>query len=443
MKHVRLKIFYHAFKLFSRSRHFRRQRLTKSGLLVAFMLFVSAVVGIDTNRNLTHQIFTFLCAISLVAVLSALFFRTRFSIKRMLPRFCTVGEKLTYKISVRNNSAKRQQGLTLIENPEFRYPDFKEFISRPEPGEEKRHAFDRFMKFRRWQWLMRTKQTAIVDRETLPVIMPGDNCRVNIELTPLKRGVLRLPTVTVARADPFGLFRAFYKATTPQTLLVLPKRYHLPPFDLPGNRTHQPSGTNLATSVGDSQEFAAMRDYRPGDPLRSIHWKSWAKIGKPVVKEFQEEYFVRHALILDTFGTGGPEFEEAVSLAASFAGTIRTQESLLDLLFIGPESYCFTSGRGLGHTEQMLEILASVAPCADKEFPELTSMVLNRVHLLSGCICIFIDWDEERQNLVRLLRGMNVPALTFIISESLDDSLETQDVHQLHPDHIEEGLAKL
>ena len=44
-----------------------------------------------------------------------------------------------------------------------------------------------------------------------------------------------------------------------------------------------------------------MRDYRPGDPLRRIHWKSWAKTGRPVVKEYQDEFFVRHGLILDTF----------------------------------------------------------------------------------------------------------------------------------------------
>ena len=38
-----------------------------------------------------------------------------------------------------------------------------------------------------------------------------------------------------------------------------------------------------------------------GDPLRKIHWRSWARRGKPVVKEYQEEYFSRIALVLDTF----------------------------------------------------------------------------------------------------------------------------------------------
>ena len=50
----------------------------------------------------------------------------------------------------------------------------------------------------------------------------------------------------------------------------------------------------------------------------------------------------------------------AVSVAASFACTVLTQESLLDLLFVGPQSYCFTAGRGLAQADQMLEILAAV-----------------------------------------------------------------------------------
>ena len=89
-----------------------------------------------------------------------------------------------------------------------------------------------------------------------------------------------------------------------------------------------------------------------------------------MVKEFEDEFFVRHALVLDTFTDHqhSEVFEEAVSVAASFACTLPTQESLLDLLFVGPQSYCFTAGRGVAHVEQMLEILASVRACSDQPF---------------------------------------------------------------------------
>ena len=178
----------------------------------------------------------------------------------------------------------------------------------------------------------------------------------------------------------------------PQTVLILPRRYPLPAIALPGTVKYQEGGVALAASVGQSEEYVALRDYRHGDPLRHIHWRSWARVGRPVVKEFEDEFFVRHALVLDTF-TDHPHsevFEEAVSVAASFACTLPTQESLLDLLFVGPQSYCFTAGRGVAHVEQMLEILASVRACADQPFRALEHLVLSHVEAVSGCICVLV-----------------------------------------------------
>jgi uncharacterized protein (DUF58 family) len=199
----------------------------------------------------------------------------------------------------------------------------------------------------------------------------------------------------------------------PGSILILPRRYRLPPVDLPGRRRHQPGGVSLASSVGDAEEFVSLRDYRPGDPLRLIHWRSWAKAGKPIVKEYQEEYFVRHALILDTFWpvAGEDRFEEAVSLAASFVSTVDTRESLLDLLFVGTDAYCLTGGRGLVHTDRMLEILAAAQVCTERPFSTLTAMARQRAGILSGCILVLLAWDEQRRALVEMLQGLSLPML--------------------------------
>ena len=203
-------------------------------------------------------------------------------------------------------------------------------------------------------------------------------------------------------------------------------------IDLPGSRMAQSGSVSLAFSVGDSEEFVALRDYRPGDPLRKIHWKSWAKTGKPVVREEKNEYFVRHALILDTFSAQSPSeiLEEAVSVAASFAWDFHTQESLLDLMFVGLDSYCFTSGRGLGSSEQMLEILAGVTACQDKTFDYLSAAVIEKTSMLSGCICILISWDEERRKLVEHLQGFNIPLLVLLLTE--DEQFSNLDVENLY-----------
>jgi uncharacterized protein (DUF58 family) len=250
-----------------------------------------------------------------------------------------------------------------------------------------------------------------------------------------------------------GLFRSFAAVRVPQTTLILPRRYLLPPVALPGAMQYQEGGVALTSNVGRSEEFVSLRDYRRGDPMRQIHWRSWAKAGKPIVKECEDEFFVRHALILDTFSPQphGEVFEEAVSVAASFACTVVTQESLLDLLFVGAEAYCFTAGRGLAHADQMLEILASVQPCRQRPFQSLETSVLDHASVVSGCICVFLAWDEARHELVRKLRMLAVPILVLVIvprgsREQLDPGPMHDAVdcfHVLEAGKIEEGLSKL
>ncbi|MBC8095259.1 MAG: DUF58 domain-containing protein, partial [Akkermansiaceae bacterium] len=267
------------------------------------------------------------------------------------------------------------------------------------------------------------------------------------------RGMIRFEGVTLARTDPFGLFRAFRSIPAPQTMLVLPRRYLLPRIALPGTMKYHEGGVALASNVGQSDEFVALRDYRRGDPLRHIHWRSWAKTGKPIVKEYEDEFFVRHALVLDTFinDPNSEAFEEAVSVAASFACTLSIQESLLDLLFVGTEAYCFTAGRGLAHSNHMLEILASVLPCREKSFTTLEHLVMEHAAVVSGCICVLLAWDEDRRRFVQKLQELGVPLLVLVITES-SESKSIQNTsergaperfHVLEVGKIEAGLAVL
>ncbi len=422
--------------------------------MVVLCLAVSAVVGLDTKGTMAYQAFTFLLAILIIAMLSGLFFRLRFSATRFMPRFGTAGIKSEYRIKVHNKTDKIQTGLTLFENFEDPCPSLEEFMHTPEPEEKRRNLFDRTVGYYRWLWLISIKRQAATKAVALPDLQPHNMTEAHVEITPSNRGVIRLTGLTVARPDPFGLFNACMTVSLPQSFLVLPKRYGLPPIGLPGTRRYQSGGVALASSVGDSEEFISLREYRPGDPLRKIHWKSWAKTGKPIVKEYQDEFFVRHALILDTFQKTAHSqiLEEAVSIAASFACEIQTQESLLDLMFVGPEAYCFTSGRGLAHKDRMLEILAGVVACRNKSFDHLTSMVTARASMLSGCICILLSWDEERKKLIDHLKSIGIPTLALIIAQangSADDHGQgpardgSDNSHLLKMGKIQEGLMNI
>lgn len=436
-------VIYWIYRFFSGTGYRARRRLTNPGWMVLVGIFAAVLMGSDTENTVVYQAFPILLVLLLGAAASSWFFRARFSATRLLPRFGTVGRPFHYRVIVKNLSAGTQADLTLLENLPDPRPPFQEWKTMQMADERKIRPF-RFSPRRSNPF-----QVAVVKEAAVPSIPRRGDVEVRMQLEPLRRGVLRFDGLTLARPDPFGLFRAFVRVPLPQTAVILPRRYSLPPVAMPGSLKYQQGGVAMTTSVGRSDEFVSLREYRRGDPYRHIHWRSWAKTGKPIVKEFEDEFFVRHALILDTF-TDDPRseaFEEAVSVAASFACTLITQESLLDLLFIGPEAYCFTAGRGLAHADQMLEILASVRACSDEPFKKLEHLVLEHVAVVSGCICVFLAWDEPRRKLVERLEALGIPVKVLLIVE-VGSNPEVAEptapkVHVLEAGRIEEGLAKL
>src|SRR5690606_22341242 len=112
----------------------------------------------------------------------------------------------------------------------------------------------------------------------------------------------RLDDLRVQLPDPFGVFQRNRKVPSPAaTLTVLPRRYRIPPVELPGTARLQIGGDATSNAIGQTGEFVGLRDYRPGDPLRQIHWRSWARTGRPIVKEIEDTFYPRYGLVLDTF----------------------------------------------------------------------------------------------------------------------------------------------
>lgn len=437
----RRRFLYRSYARFHRFSDWRRRKFTPTGYLVLWGTLITACFGIDTIRSTVYQVFIFLACLLMVSLVLSLKRIPRVDTGRILPDYATAGMPFAYTLWVSNQSEKTVSRLELQELFNDPRPGIDTFFSAREPFEHARNAWDRRLKVQRWSWLIRQAKNAQEQTVPVPTLAPGETVEIPATLTPLHRGTIHLQGVLCLRPEPLGIARSWSRLENSGRILVLPKRYSLPAMAIPGSRKHHNGGLSLTSRVGDSEEFISLRDYRPGDTMRKIHWKSWAKTDRLIIRENQEEHFTRHALILDT-ATRHPaclDFEVAVSLAASFVTAINTGESLLDLMFARNRVYRISSGRQVNSSGKLLEVLAMIQPGARDFFEDLSRSVLSHLKQLSGMILILTALDSQRHDLVRQLQRSGVTTTVFLVCESEDDAAGTD----IHPVLIQDVQASL
>lgn len=400
-------------------RHFLERRCRPAGTALVLVLVLATCLGIGHDRSSVYQLFSISLGMILAALPWAMSRRATLEARRELPRFATAGSPLRYQVSVWHQGKGRLQRAWLSEIPPDPRPGLAAFMTLREPGEEERNPFDRRFAYFRWHWIMLGNQwfSGGFPAGSLN-LKQGQKGHAFIQITPLRRGVILLDDLRVQLPDPFGLFQRCLKVKAPPaTLTVLPQRFKLPPIKLPGGAAFKISGEANTTSIGTSGEFVGLRDYRPGDPLRQIHWRSWARTGRPIVKELEDTFYPRYGLIVDTLSCQRTDyqFEEAISVAASFAASIDTSESLLDLMFIKNTAHIVTAGRGLERAEKLLEVLAGVSPERTEKFAKLAQLVLRHRDDLTACLVILNGWDESRREFLATLRRSGLPCVPIII----------------------------
>jgi uncharacterized protein (DUF58 family) len=394
-----------------------RRKLTPAGWLVAGLLVASAVFGLNTKDSLIYQLFGLAVGLLAVAAVASWRLGLTATVSRALPPAATAGSPFEYSLTVRNAGTRGFEALQVEDILGAERPTTREFVAFKVREDRTRNVFDRMVGYPRWIGLMQMKSGARVAPARLDALPAGETRTIRMRCVPLRRGELRFDAVSIGRAEPLGLMRSLTRIRTRETLLVMPKTYPVAPLELPGSRRLQPGGVSFAGRIGEAEEFVSLRDYRSGDTPRRIHWKAWARTGRLVVKEYQDEFFVRHALLLDTFASGdAAAFEAAVSLAASLVMMPRSNDSLLDLMFVEKRAYTVTQGRGVGAAIDLLRVLSTVQASRGR-FEDLAEAAMLNASRISGGICVLLAWDEARRALVARLRGRGIPLRVWLVRD--------------------------
>ncbi|MHB2016187.1 MAG: DUF58 domain-containing protein [Candidatus Xenobia bacterium] len=412
-------------RLFPHLRRLYTHFLTIPGRIVLAVAFAAGLAGADPINTQVHLVFTIGVAAFVASVLVGPWFMPRRRQMRTewhVPPRAVAGGTFTGTLMVANH---QRTPVHLLDMAMATLPPGVQAT----PGQP---AFDR-----------------------AAALAAGEQIEFRRSFSANWRGQYLLEPPVIGTALPFGLIRFGFKPHGARHILISPRLHPIQGMHLFAGMRYQPGGIPLASSTGESLEFVGVREYRPGDSLRKIHWKLWARRGEPVVKEFQQEYYSRVALVLDTFmpkrygADMENAFEGAVSTAASCAQAICDEESVLDLFAAGPQVYSMSVGRNLGFLQNVLDVLACIAPCHEPAFEKLEAAVTTHLSRVTAAVLVMLDLDATRLRFVQRFRqhGLFVKLLIVRDGPPTLDPKEHADAfaawHHIHPATIEEDLRDL
>ncbi|WP_167050550.1 DUF58 domain-containing protein [Salinibacterium sp. ZJ77] len=152
----------------------------------------------------------------------------------------------------------------------------------------------------------------------VPLLRSGADYRERLTISAARRGIITVGPMTIGRGDPLGILRREHVWDDVQTIYVHPVTVPIPSTS--AGLLRDLEGSPTSTIVDSDLAFHAIRDYAAGDSRRHVHWKSTAKTGKLMVRQYEETRRSRIAVLLDleTARYGSEEeFELAVSVASS------------------------------------------------------------------------------------------------------------------------------
>jgi uncharacterized protein (DUF58 family) len=369
--------------------YFHRERLTARGRYLLWTTVAFALLGLDALRSQAFLLFAAAAGVLMVALLFTAWPRPRARFDCALPARATAGRPVRVRATVESTSRQ------ILPHLRLSFP-------RPRRGA---HA------------------VIVSPQESFLGAGRGAATEAWVELLAPRRGRYEIPGPRLRVTDPLRLAAGNSLRRPDQVLLAYPRFYRLEDFEVPVGRRYQPGGIPLSSNTGDAIEFLGTREYREGDAVRNIHWRSWARCGEPVVKEYQEEYFCRIAILLDTYAPRRPRaaetraFEAAISMVASVADFFSRSEHIVDLLAAGPDLYEVSAGRSLAYLENILDVLACLEPSPDPPFRTLGPVLFEKLARITTVVAVLQDWDEPREAFLRQVKALGTAVRVIIVHE--------------------------
>lgn len=185
------------------------------------------------------------------------------------------------------------------------------------------------------------------------------------------------------------------------------------------------AGQHRSPHRGSSVEFAQHREYVPGDELRHLDWKIFAKSDRLVVKEFVEETNFDCHLLVDgsesmAFRSGRwSKFDYARWCAASLAHLVLSQRDSAGLIVFGEETRKVPPGNGPVQRNDIVRMLENTEPKGTARLSKTLEWVGTRLQR-RGIVVVFSDFMDEMDTIIEGVRRLSQWGHETILFQILD-----------------------
>jgi uncharacterized protein (DUF58 family) len=310
-------------------------------LMMMFVLFIGSLMG---RSNPLMLVFSMMAGAFVMNGWLTFTYLKGVTVERVLPERVMAGEPFSVEVSIRNSKGWLSAWMMTVKD----------------------HVLGR--------------STTLAPEVAFIRVPPGEHQRGHYQLVLAERGRYEFGPVYVDTRFPLGLVERGLNLEVAARLRVYPRLGRLQPDwkRKLQNATEQTS-SQIAQGGVFADEFHRLREYRPGDDLRSIHWRTSARRNELMVREHRDSRDRSLLILVDSWlpARSGESTIEDFEHALSFAATIcvdaarNSRESRITLAVKGESLRVWRGGSGGERIEDLLDVLADVFPNNDTKLGPL------------------------------------------------------------------------
>jgi uncharacterized protein (DUF58 family) len=188
------------------------------------------------------------------------------------------------------------------------------------------------------------------------------------------------------------------------------------------------AGMHRSPFHGFSVEFAEHRPYMPGDPLKNLDWKVWARSDRFLIKQYTEETNLRCHLLVDLSGSMGfksksaamSKLEYAQSLSAALAYLMLQQQDAVGVMLFADKPLTMIPARAVrSHLDEVLKALGSLQPAGRTKLGPALHELAERVKR-RGLIVLCSDLMDSPAEILLALQHFRHRGHEVIVFHILD-----------------------